>query len=189
MCPTRRATSSTIYQVKISLWGSRPPVWRSVQVCADITLARLHPVIQEAMGWQDYHLHMFTVGGKQYGVPSPEDWTPVYDERRVRLNRFLKNVGDKLSYEYDFGDTWIHELQVEEILPAKEGVRYPICVAGRWSCPPEDVGGIGGYVGFLDALADPEHPEHFDYLEWIGGAFDPDAFDLDRANLALRAVR
>jgi hypothetical protein len=94
-----------------------------------------------------------------------------------------------LRYEYDFGDSWEHELLVEKILPPEPGVRYPLCLKGKGACPPEDVGGVWGYDSFLEAIADPKHPEHDDMLEWVGGEFDPEAFDLDEVNEALRYVR
>ena len=92
-------------------------------------------------------------------------------------------------YEYDFGDSWQHVLVVEKTLPIEEAARYPICVAGARACPPEDVGGILGYEDFLEAVEEPQHPEHGQFLEWIGGDFDPEVLDLDKVNRLLRAIR
>ena len=95
----------------------------------------------------------------------------------------------QFRYNYDFGDNWVHILAVEKMLPAEEVVRYPICLAGVRACPPEDVGGLPGYENFLEAMRDPKHPEHTEYLEWISGRFDPEAFDVDEVNRRLRRLR
>jgi hypothetical protein len=108
------------------------------------------------------------------------------NESRFKLNQLVGREGFKFRYEYDFGDGWLHDLMVEKIKPVEKGVYYPICVAGKNACPPEDVGGIGGYANFLEAMADPRHPEHREYKEWIGGKFDSERFDLNGVNDGLR---
>jgi hypothetical protein len=140
------------------------------------------------MGWTDSHLHTFTVGKQAYSVPDP-DWDWVKDERRVRLSDVVAARHKKFLYTYDMGDNWDHTLLIEKVLPPEEGATYPRCLAGKRACPPEDCGGVWGYAEFLEAISDPEHPEHEDMLEWIGGEFDPEAFDLEEVNAALRGVR
>ena len=190
--PARKSTpSAPIYQLKITLRDSRPPIWRRVLVPADFTLAKLHWVIQQAMGWTNSHLHHFRVGETYYSLPAPyTDWDELNekDSRKVRLDQIAPRVKAKFVYEYDFGDSWEHEIVVEKILP-EPGVKYPTCLKGKGACPPEDVGGVWGYAGFLEAIHDPNHEEHKMYLEWIGGSFDPEAFDLDDTNAALRRVK
>jgi hypothetical protein len=176
----------SIYQLKVTLKGSRPPIWRRVLVPGDIRLSDLHDVLQVVMGWHDYHLHVFTAGGESYGALDPDyGLEDTIDERRVPLSRIAKTPGSRILYEYDFGDSWYHELLVEKILPPDPGVQYPICVTGRRACPPEDIGGIWRYGQFLAAIADPENPDHEELLEWIGGNFDPGAFDLAAINRRL----
>jgi hypothetical protein len=172
-----------IYQLKITLKRSKPPIWRRVQVRSEITLAQLHEVIQIAMGWTDSHLHQFTVSGQAFGRPDFEG-LEVRDEKKASLWR-LVGLRDSFVYEYDFGDGWEHEIVVEKVLPVEEGALYPRCLAGKRACPPEDVGGIWGYQGFLIAINDPTHPEHREMLEWAGSAFDPAAFNLADVNLQL----
>ena len=179
------ASPSQVYQIKITLRGSKPPVWRRVLVPADMTLARLHHVIQAAMGWGDYHLHEFQFGETHYGVPDPDDSYEVKSERRVKLNQVAPEPKAKLLYTYDFGDDWEHEVLVEKVLPREPGVWYPVCTAGRRACPPEDCGGVWGYARFLEAIRDPDHPQHGELTEWIGGSFEPEAFDLAEVNHAL----
>jgi hypothetical protein len=174
----------TIYQIKVTLDGSSPPIWRRLLVPSKVTLGDLHYIIQIAMGWTDSHLHQFLVGEKTYGVPHPDmDWT--LDEDRVKLAQVAPGEKSKFHYEYDFGDSWSHTILVEKTLPPEPGKPYPICIKGKGNCPPEDCGGIWGYADFVDAMADPNHPEHEDLKEWYGGDFDPDAFDLDEVNRSL----
>ena len=128
------------------------------------------------MGWTDTHLHQFEAGGVVYGTPDPEFCVRRVSESRTTLDRVLRRPKDRMRYEYDFGDSWEHDILLEAVLPAEPGGTYPRVEAGRRACPPEDVGGVPGYVGFLEALEDPAHPEHAEMLEWIGGNFDPEAF-------------
>jgi len=182
----RRKPASAVHQLKITLGRVRPPIWRRVQVPSDLTLARLHDVVQDVMGWTDTHLHSFDMGGEEIGIPSPEDWRPVRDERRVRLADVLPSPKERALYTYDFGDDWEHAIVVEKILAPEPGARYPVCLAGRRACPPEDVGGAWRYAEMLAALEDPSNPEREEYLEWLGRPFDPEAFDPDEVNGLLR---
>lgn len=172
-----------ICQLKITLQYTQPSVWRSVQVPADIRLDKLHDVIQVVMGWADSHLHAFYINGENYGPAS--DVLDMSDERKARLGDIAKK-GSRLLYEYDFGDGWAHEIKVEKILTAESGMPYPLCLDGARACPPDDCGGPPGYQNLLGILGDPEHPERDDMLDWLGGEFDPEAFDLEQVNKLLR---
>ncbi len=181
----------TILQLKIKLVGvSKPPVWRRVLVPAGIRLDRFHQMIQATMGWEDYHMHVFTNGSAEYGLPDPE--LDHRDERRTLLNHLLKRPGDRIRYTYDFGDDWEHDILVEEVLAAEPDARYPLCLTGKGACPPEDCGGVWGYADLREVLADPAHEEHEDMLEWLGldngSEFDPARFDVDEVNGALGLV-
>jgi hypothetical protein len=145
-------------------------------------------VLQIVMGWTNSHLHQFKAGGRYYGKPDPNfaDMIEVVDERQVRLVQIAPHVKARFVYEYDFGDSWEHELVVEKILPPEKRVQYPRCIDGKRACPPDDVGGVWGYQEFLEAMRDPNHPEHEDMVEWIGGRFDPEAFDLRGVSGALQ---
>lgn len=182
----RKSSKALIYQIKVTLRGIEPPIWRRFQVPAEVTLAELHDVLQSVMSWWDYHLHEFIVGEDHYGVPHPEYMFEMKDESRVRLNEVAEE-GSELVYMYDFGDSWMHDLKVEKVMEPKPGQRYPVCIEGRRATPPEDVGGIWGYEEYVEAMVDPDHPEHEDYLEWRG-EYDPEAFNLDEVNAALREL-
>ena len=188
----RRPESGTlVYQLKITLRGvSKPPVWRRVLVPADVTLRDLHEVIQQAMGWDDYHMHVFSTGRQEYGSPDPE--LGHASDGKVRLSQVLTGPGDRLRYTYDFGDDWEHDIVVEEARAAVPGETYPWCVAGKGACPPEDCGGAWGYAGLKEILADPTHEDHQDMLEWLGldagEDFDPKEFSVAGVNARLRPL-
>lgn len=175
--------------LRIELKWIEPLVYRRVLVPETITLGRLHRTIQAVMGWQDYHLHEFMIAGQRYGVPDP-DWDDpgsVHPEARVRLARCLGRH-KRFTYTYDFGDDWEHQIIVEKVLPPDQ-LPHPVCLDGEHACPPEDVGGSPGYTEFLEAVTNPGHPEHEHYLSWIGGHFDPTAFDLVDANRRLARIK
>jgi hypothetical protein len=165
-----------VYQLKATIMGTKPPVWRRIVVPEDMALSRLHEALQAAFGWWDCHLHEFEIGGERYGCDDGEDWEPPEDERRARL-RNLVGEGSSFLYVYDFGDYWRHKVVVEKVLPAERGARYPSCIGGRRACPPEDCGGPWGYLDFLEAIKDPAHEEHESMIEWVVGQFDPAGFD------------
>jgi hypothetical protein len=183
-----------IYQLKITLRGvSKPPVWRRVLVPAGVSLGLLHEVILLAMGWDGGHPHSFSHGGSNYGPtdlefeldPDNED----EDEDDVLLEDLLAEPGDKLSYTYDFGDDWVHEIRLEKILPG-DSVTTPLtCLTGKGACPPEDCGGAWRYAALKETLADPADDEHKEMLEWLGlnkgSDFDPAAFSVDKVNTRL----
>ena len=180
-----KAPTDTIYQLKVTLAGPRPPIWRRLLVSSSVTLRELHDIVQVAMGWMDSHLHQFEAKGQLYGKPSPELDLPMRDEARTRLDQVLTHPKDFLLYEYDFGDSWTHQIMLEKVLPSSHELKTPQCLAGARACPPEDCGGVFGYAELLRALKDPSHPEHEDMLEWIGGDYDSAFFDLDAVNKQL----
>lgn len=184
------ASSEPVYQLKISLKAIEPPIWRRVQIRRGILLPRLHAVIQKAMGWQNAHLHEFVIRDVHYGEPEPDE--PHYEveaERNFSLREVAPLVGMRFEYVYDLGDGWLHDVLVERIDMPTEPLRSPICLGGERACPPEDCGGFPGYEELLEILRDPDHPEHDDRLDWVGGTFDPEAFDLPGVNRKLGRLR
>src|ERR1035438_2680121 len=173
---------AALMQLKVTLAGTRPAIWRRLLVPADITLAKLHAVLQTSMGWEECHLHCFRHEDATYepkahrklgGFFVPEE---NQDEAKVRLVDLLNAEGDWLAYEYDFGDGWEHEVRGEKIVPVRlGGARRGICVAGERACPPEDCGGLPGFDHLLKVMANRKHPEHREMLEWLGERFDPEA--------------
>ncbi|MDD2659812.1 MAG: plasmid pRiA4b ORF-3 family protein [Methylococcales bacterium] len=172
----------SIYQIKISLIGAKPPIWRTVLVPSDLGLGAFHDVIQVAMGWTDSHLHQFFDNEKSYGIPDDDFELETEDEADYKLFQLLQKEKDTLTYEYDFGDSWEHKILLEKILPFDTHTLLPVCIKGKRACPPEDCGGIWGYEELLEIISDTEHPEHEGMLEWLGEDFDPDEFDLEEIN-------
>lgn len=187
----KSSAGDTIVSLKVTLQGLRPPIWRRVLVPASIRLGALSEVIQAAMGWDGGHLHSFTIAGRDYGERGVLD--DVADENRATLGGAVKTGVKRFTYTYDFGDSWEHIVAIEKTEPvSRPGQSYPVCVAGKRNCPPEDCGGIWGYAELLEVLADPTHPERTERLEWIDeDDFDPEAFDIELTNhlLAVRATR
>ncbi len=176
--------TSTVHQLKITLLEVDPPVWRRVLVPSETTLGDLSFILQAAMGWTNSHLHQFTIDGVEYSDPRFE-MDDAEDEFGVMLAEVAPAESLRFSLLYDFGDGWNHEVVVEKILPRESGQRLPCCLPGERARPPEDCGGPWGYQDFLEAIGDPEHEEHEGMLEWVGGAFDPAAFDLAALNKRL----
>ena len=192
MARKNRALPAEIYQLKVTLLDTSPPIWRRLLVPADLTLAQLHDVLQIAMGWQDGHLHEFSTRGQRFGPLDAEDQfmaDDVEDERRMRIFDVFGRTGAKAVYTYDFGDTWEHSLVLEKRLPAAPNMLYPICTEGQLACPPEDCGGIPGFYDLLDALRDPTHEEHQELRDWVGGDYDPEVFSIEAVNRILMPRR
>jgi hypothetical protein len=193
MATNNSEIAQKIYQLKVTLLGTDPPIWRRVLVPPDMTLAKLHNVLQIAMGWDDEHMHEFRSGQRRFGRPEPAEpfmSTPrVESERTVVLSAVLQGAGAKMIYTYDFGDSWEHSILLEKQLVAEPHITYPVCTDGQFACPPEDCGGIPGYYDLLDALADPGHLRHEDSCDWIGGDFNPQEFSVDEVNRLLSPAR
>ena len=182
------------YLLKISLMHIEPEIWRRAIVPGSITLDRLHDVIQIIMGWQDCHLHQFTIGNKNYS-DDPEIKAAGLDEERFRLVDLVRQKGRKFKYLYDFGDCWFHEITVEDSDLSAPEIAEPIyCINGGRACPPEDVGSDAGYYEFCKVMQDPEDPQHRSYIEWlthfssnpVSLNYDPEFFSPDQANTELR---
>ena len=172
-----------IYQFKIVLNRSKPPIWRRIQVPETYTFWDLHVAIQDSFGWDDYHLHKFEIVSPKLdrivniGLPDDEFGEEILTEQKEKIMDYFSRDNNSSRYTYDFGDNWEHIITLEKILPQKKEETYPICVKGKRACPPEDCGGMWGYEEFLEAMLDPEHEEHKEMMEWYGGDFDPEYFD------------
>jgi hypothetical protein len=178
--PRRRASESAL-QLRVSLRDTG--VWRRLVVPSSLTLRELHAVLQTAIGWEDYHLHVFDVDSVLYGDVEEIEGQPLGDEATFTLARAADAVRE-FVYEYDFGDSWHHDIVIEQAMPSVR-TGTPHLVDGAGACPPEDCGGTGGFEHLLEVLADPSDEEHAEMLEWVGGSYDPGAFDIDSVNAAL----
>jgi hypothetical protein len=181
----------TVHRLKVTLRQVRPPVWRRIEVASNIKLSELSGVLEAAMGWLGGHLHAFEAGGVLYELPDGESFgfPPQRDERKARLGEVLPVVKTKMRWDYDFGDGWEHDVVVEAIEPMRRDATYPVCIAGKRACPPDDCGGPWGYDNLLAAISDPTHEEHDELSEWLRPGFDADAFDIVEATEMMRSAR
>jgi hypothetical protein len=192
--PTKSSLAAALavdVQLRVELKRIEPHVWRRVIVPETVTLAKLHAIVQAAIGWSDSHLHEFEIAGKHYGIPD-EEWDigePRLDERRVRLKSFVEARVRRFTYTYDFGDHWEHLIVLEDLVASRQSGQRIVCTAGENACPPEDVGGEPGYPEFLAAIADSKHEQHAQMIKWIGYPFDPHAFDLNSVNQRLATIK
>ena len=183
--------TTTIHHMKVTLRSIRPPVWRRIEVRSDMRLDQLACLLVVAMGWEGYHLDQFRIGETLYLTADLDP--PLFGPKplkasRYRLANVLPHSGDRMKWDYDFGDGWEHDVVVEAIENAHENTIYPRCVKGRRACPPEDCGGVWGYENLVEALADRAHPEHAELTEWLGRSYDPVHFDPAQATEAMRAI-
>jgi hypothetical protein len=184
-----------MYQLKIVLDGPKPTIWRRLLVRSDMTLDLLHAVLQLAMGWTNSHLHHFFIGKERFCDPRIDadmdpDETPGHNEAKTVLAKVVPQVKTQFTYEYDFGDSWEHIILVERIHEPDANVReFAQCLDGARACPPEDCGSVWGYANLLKVIKNPQHSEHKSMMEWLGGKFDPQAFDLEQINVCLGQLK
>jgi hypothetical protein len=187
IAPRPLAAPLALYQLKLTLAEVQPPVWRRLLVPNDITLRRLHNIIQEVGGRRNYHLYQFVSAGTRYGRPDPCGEFSCRSDAHVRLNTLPLAEGTTFKYVYDFGDHWEIEIQVEKVLPLdSEEQRRVVCLDGARAFPREDSGGVRGYETLLEALTDPRHPEHEEYRNWASKNYDAERFDIEDTNGQLR---
>jgi len=183
-----RKEPAPIYQLKVTLNNAKPPIWRRILVSGNTRLDQFHDILQITMGWTDSHLHQFVLGDTFYGMRDDEDsffGMDKEDERKYKLSQLLTQEKDSMKYEYDFGDDWEHKIVLEKKLPHDSSVTVPSCIKGKRACPPDDCGGVWGYQKLVEVMRDPSDNEYKEKLEWLGGEFDPEHFDIAKINQSL----
>ncbi|MCZ6803622.1 MAG: plasmid pRiA4b ORF-3 family protein [Proteobacteria bacterium] len=175
------------YQLKVTLLNIEPLIWRRLHLPNDLFLEDVHYILQDAMGWQNCHLHQFISDKRFFGMVDDDMGMDLNteDETEYRLCQLLKNEKDAMVYEYDFGNGWEHKIVLEKILPYTAKAPIAQCIQGERACPPEDCGGSWRYPHLLSILQDPAHDEHEEMLAWVGEAFDPDVYDIENTNALL----
>lgn len=146
--PPKKADNSLVFQLKVTLRDSKPPIWRRIQVRGSTTLGRLHDILQVVMGWTDSHLHQFIVRDQYYGVPDPDWGQDVKSELRVKVGQMVSGVKDRFFYEYDFGDGWLHVIVVEKRLVPEPGIKYPHCLTGNVLARQKMLAAFGAMIAF-----------------------------------------
>ncbi len=186
-----RRKEPAIFRVRIHLDEVHPPIWRLVDIRSDVTLDVVHDVLQVTMGWTNSHLHQFSSGPVRHhkltenylmDTMVEEGDSPGVPEVEVRLDEVLQRTGDRLYYEYDFGDSWEHTLTVQDVLPVRHDGLVAVCINGSRACPPEDSGGIYGYQNLLSALSHPSSQDAAMLRAWAGESFDPEHFSVAEVN-------
>jgi Plasmid pRiA4b ORF-3-like protein len=189
--PVTQHSDQSVLRLRIELNDIDPVIWRRLLVPGSVSMAKLASMLIAAMGWTKFHLHEFKVGGvggASYGIDFDDVPEDQIDEKDVTVLEALSDA-KHFTFEYDFGDSWKHEVVIEDFGWSYFGLKYAVCLDGDNACPPEDVGGVSMYAYFLEAISDPTHEEHQSYLDWVGGSFDPAEFNLANANALLQKVR
>jgi tetratricopeptide (TPR) repeat protein len=185
----RKPATGLYYALKITLAEVEPPVWRRIVISGNRTLTRLNYAIQAAMGWTHSHLHQFVTDDEETYSDPMFEIEDCHDQGRARIKDVLPCVGSHIRFKYDFGDSWSHDVVVEQITAKHDG-REPLCFDGERASPPEDVGGPPGFEEFLAAISDPRHERHDELRSWYAGLpfgypegdFDPTHVDFDQIN-------
>jgi hypothetical protein len=175
--------TTKIYELKISLSGIKPTIYRTIQIEKNRTFFELHAAIQIAFGWGNSHMHIFEIGDDRIGMSDFDEFEDDHtiEEKTIRLFQTGLNEKDKFEYIYDFGDHWVHEIQVTKILEPKKTF-YPKCIKGSMNRPPEDCGGIYGFEDFKEIMGNRKHSEFKDMKTWYGGMYDEELFSKDQIN-------
>jgi hypothetical protein len=177
-----------LYEIKVELKEIEPAIWRILRVRPQTSLSRLHKVLQKAMGWTNSHLHLFEIDGQVYSEGGIDWESDIQDYHGMRLDKIFTEGRTSFMYEYDPGDSWRHDITLLGAVEGEPGEKIA-CVDGARACPPEDCGGTPGYYDLLVALSDPDHEEHDAMLDWVGGKYDPNAFDIAAVDRALKRLR
>jgi hypothetical protein len=185
-------TTKSLYEITfmVSLADTNPAIWRRLRLSSDMSLDDLHLAIQGAFGWMGSHMHQFTIGkGKTFssvGISDGDGGPKPKDSKHVLLSSLVKEKQMHFSYEYDFGDSWIHLISIESVKPIKKSLSAPECVAGERCAPPEDCGGAPGFEEFKEIMANKKHPEYGEKKEWYGSNFIVDKFNLGQTNKRIK---
>lgn len=188
----RKSGMTSVVTLRVTLEGTAPPIWRKLQLSEKMTLSELHCAIQGAFGWYNSHLHMFMLKGKGEYTANRSSWDGDFDDmdagdsKKVSLGSLVKDRIKKFRYEYDFGDSWIHEVKIEKVELLDEKLLYPRCIDGGLCGPPEDCGGIPGFYDFKEIMANRKHPEYQEMKDWYGKAYDAEKFSVETANKNIR---
>jgi len=178
-----------VLQFKIEMAEILPSIWRRILVPSDYNFWDLHVALQDAMGWSDYHLHHFEIKGKhkrkeeKIGIPDFdrfEDSEEVYPGWEIPVTNYFSELGMTANYLYDYGDSWWHTVKLEGYIHKEKKTKYPLCLDGARSCPPEDCGGVRGYYEMLETLSNPQSDDYEDMKQWVGEDWNAEKFDKDK---------
>ena len=196
--PLHASLKNQVLQFSVELQGIEPKIWRKIQVSFDYNFWDLHVAIQDAMGWQDCHLHHFEIKGKgkrkevRIGIPDFDGFgelPEVFPDWEIAVIAYFNALGIEAMYEYDYGDGWLHKVKLEGYMFREKGIKYPICIDVKNACPPEDCGGVDGYYNVIEVLSDPDHDDHEEMRAWAGKDWDSKRFNPDRVGFDIPYMR
>lgn len=170
-----------VYEIKISLLNTEPLVWRKILAHEFVELQDLHMLIQMSMGWEANHMYSFDINGKSYTDAISSLEMKSHNSEGVELSKVL-GTSKTFKYTYDFGDNWVHSIEIANELEHDPRMQYPICIAGENACPPEDCGGPYGFQELKSTLAGKDSKNKDELLTWLGGFYNPSTFDPNFVN-------
>lgn len=184
------------YIIKVTIKNTHPPVWRRLQIPAGITFHELNAIIQLAFNWSGYHLYSFEIGNLLIEIPDDiyDDFDyKVINSKRTKVDKYFDEI-EKLEYTYDFGDNWIHDIQIENVVESEEKLKNPVCLKAKMASLPEDCGGPWGYEDLLDVINNPKDERYQDMKDWLEQGYsvwydDRIYVDLNRINRELEAYK
>lgn len=184
------------YIIKVTIKNTHPPVWRRLQIPAGITFHELNAIIQLAFNWSGYHLYSFEIGNLLIEIPDDifDDFDyKVINSKRTKVDKYFDKI-EKLEYTYDFGDNWIHDIQIENVVESEEKLKNPVCLKAKMASLPEDCGGPWGYEDLLDVINNPKDERYQDMKDWLEQGYsvwydDRTYVDLNRINRELEAYK
>ncbi|MEO5893540.1 MAG: plasmid pRiA4b ORF-3 family protein [Ferruginibacter sp.] len=182
-----------IIQLTISLKYSKPLIWRSILINRDTSFFELHHIIQIVMGWRNYHLFEFNLDGYRVGMIEENEYgyrsSELLDATKILLPDILALEKDNFHYNYDFGDCWLHDITLDQLVEKEDNRGYPHCIGGQMNCPPEDCGGMPGFNDMQKILQDKKHAEYKEMRNWVGKNYDPKSFDPSKVNKQLSQLQ
>lgn len=177
-----------VLQLRLTVLGCRPPIWRRVLVKETMWLSRLHDSIQLIFDWFDYQTHAFTIDELRYGNPLKRENFAIEDDRDVRLCDLDLLNRQRITYGYHYGEGWQVEIVIEQVLEPTKGQPYPSVLAGERAGPPEDCGGVEAYHDMLACIAEPHTELGREWLDWLGPDYDSERCNLEAMNKALKKL-
>lgn len=176
-------------QLKITLDQTEPKVWRKIQILEGASLRTLHYAIQDVFGWKGYHSYMFKIDGEEYSDPDLDCGEGWLDDSKYKIGTVVEKH-PTFEFVYDFGDWWSHQINFEGLVDADMDEKYPVCIGGKFSAPPEDCGGPHGYEEFKEAMNNKKHPRHEELSNWFNNTnprrrFSFEYIDIDTINLMI----
>ena len=189
------------YHLRVKLNNAPVPVWREMKVPSNLSLEAFAFLLQDIMGWHHEHLHQFIQKDVHYVCPRDLEYSKQslfpqrhidHDANKFHLGNVFQEKGDRIVFEYDFGNSWYHDIWLKGVRDYEEDEQPKArLLKGKGACPPEDCGGVWGYANLLELAAKKrKSADEKERLEWYGidQHFDPDFFDQEEEEYFIEEV-